>query len=125
MSNESPIQNDANGACRREYFRLRYPITRRPTLIFSRRSYQVTELSEKGLRFHDSKLRPRFAVEMGTNVIQATLVLATTTIEVSGVPARRDRDEVVLVDVAGITFQNILEEQRRLASKFRTSTLAE
>ena len=110
--------SDDSHICRRSYYRLRYPLSNRPNLYLSgegNRAYQVTELSERGLRLHDPSNSSTLRVG---HHLRATIHLPDSRIEVAAVVGRRDHDEVVLVEVEGISFGLIFEEQRRLATRF-------
>ena len=106
--------HESNHACRREYYRLRYPIRNRPVLHLSGIKFDVTEISERGFRFccHDAAVFQRGCQLVGM------LVLATHTVEVRGSMARREGQEVVVVEVEGISFKCVLDEQRRVAGHF-------
>jgi hypothetical protein len=103
--------------CRRNYYRLRYPLSHRPKLCLAGtdREYEVTELSERGLRLRCATYSASF--QLGKRVT-ATIMLPQHDVEVSGMVARRDFDEVVVVNVDGVSFRLIMAEQRRLASTF-------
>ena len=114
MSNDDPL---LSAACRREYYRLRYPSAHRPRIFLQTQEFIVTELSEKGIRFR-AKLHGDKVPFSLTSEIEGTLVLATATIHVTGVIGRRDGDELIVLDVTGVSFQRMLEEQRHLARVF-------
>lgn len=109
--------NQFEGACRREFFRLRYPLSSRPTLLIRSRTFLVAELSEKGLRLADQRGGPQFAVEPGQQ-ISGRINLPSGDVEITGKVLRRDRQEVIVADVEGISFQKLLEEQRRLIKAY-------
>lgn len=103
--------------CRRNYYRLRYPLIHRPQAEISgcHRSYEVTELSERGFRLRCTSEIDDLQPGQG---LTSTIFFPTEALEVSGVVARRHRDEVVIVEVEGVSFGLIMDEQRRLAALF-------
>ncbi|MCA9212276.1 MAG: PilZ domain-containing protein [Planctomycetales bacterium] len=101
-------------SCRRDYYRLRYPVAQRPRIFIQTHEYVITELSEKGLRFRTRYYGDNLPFKMGEEV-EGTLVLATATLHVGGTIGRQDDDETVMLDVAGVSFHRMLEEQRHLA----------
>lgn len=101
--------------CRREYYRLRYPVRNRPTLSLSNQTYHVAEISERGLRFCRRISGDEF--EVGKMLV-GKLSLSATNLEIRGRVKRRDGDEIVVVDVEGISFGCVLDEQRRIAGAY-------
>lgn len=110
MPTNSP--NPDPGRCRREFFRLRYPLTCRPSFLVDDAELPVTELSEQGMRLFDKSRRLQL-----DHALAGLLVLPARRVEVMGFVTRRDGREVVITEVAGVTFQLVMEEQRRIIQK--------
>lgn len=98
----------------RNYYRIRYPEAARPQLWVRLRCFEVTELSEQGLRI----------LAIPTDVphdepIQGTLKLyCRQTRDIQGRYDRYDPPELVLARVCGISYPDILAEQRALIRDF-------
>ena len=99
----------------RAYFRLSYPLRMRPTLILDRNQYKVSEVSECGLRF---QIKSEDCFEIG-NVIRGMITFSDGgQTGISGTIFRREKQEVVVAPLEGITFQRLVIEQRHIMSQF-------
>lgn len=102
---------------KRGYFRIDYPPQERPSLVVDGRSYEVMDLSEKGLKYrHPGPDGPRPG-----DAFSATLAFSETDrLAVGGSVLRRTGPEVVVALVPGLPFAKIISEQQRLLRKYKT-----
>lgn len=108
--------NQVNYAERRQFFRLRYPFADRPRLIVQHKVYELTEISEGGLRF-SSKQAAQFPL---AQFLTVTLSLhGGKTVDVEGHTLRIERDEVIMQLTLGIPGRVVVDEQRYLIRKYR------
>lgn len=98
--------------CRRQLFRLKYPKRMRPTLVIEARPYNVTELSEGGLKFEMGR-----AILFPTS-IEAVLHLDDEILDVSGELRTFRANEAIVINLEGVSFKRMMEEQRRVLSIF-------
>ncbi len=99
---------------RREFFRLRYPHDDVPWVAFDdNQRYPMIELSIRGIRLLSSR---RFSHRQ--RVAGTIFLEGGQTIEFSGVATRRNWEEIVIVDVDGITQAHVNREQLRLMKKY-------
>ena len=99
----------------RTFFRLRFPIAAALPFETSHGQVSVCELSEGGLRILCD-------TESGLHVgqtVQGTIVLSSgERIDVKGLAVRREKDELVITQAEGVTFQHMMNEQRNLVHRF-------
>jgi hypothetical protein len=100
---------------RRRYFRLQYPLSDRPSLSLDGHAFEVSELSEGGLKlFLDGDYR-FYAGQSIEGII--TFHDESVTI-VRGVVSRASDVEVVVVNLEGISFNRMVIEQQQLIRKY-------
>lgn len=100
---------------KRSYYRLQYPKPERPSVWFQGRSYDVTEISEGGLRIRVAggcavRLHQTFAGVLRFNDGGTTPIV--------GVVLRLDGSEIVVKLSKGISLKRMLSEQIRLRKKY-------
>lgn len=99
----------------REYFRLRFPPGAFLTLSTNSGDFDVCELSEGGLRL----------VSVDEDVFHIGQLVAGTmkfhdgsTAEVIGHAERTDHNELIVTRSEGVTFEQMMSEQRYIAQNF-------
>jgi hypothetical protein len=103
------VADDSNS---RSFYRLRYPVPERPKLLVGGETYIVTELSEGGMRIEAK------AIE---KAIDGTLLLKDgTKLKVKGIFGRTVEREMVIVELTGVSFGVLMNEQRRLLKRYLT-----
>jgi hypothetical protein len=100
---------------KRSYYRLQYPRPERPTVWFQGCCYDVTEISEGGVRIRlaggcAGRLRQTFAGVLRFNDGGTTPIV--------GVVLRWDDSEIVVKLAKGISLKRMLSEQIRLRKKY-------
>ncbi|HEY3418862.1 MAG TPA: hypothetical protein VGM23_18460 [Armatimonadota bacterium] len=110
---------DEHSRERRRFFRLPYPEGAvRPTILTLDGSFPVSEISEKGLRF----VCRRAAMFKLHQPVKATVrFLGGETCLIEGHVLRMTADAVILFLTKGIPLNKIVEEQRMLINKARSS----
>ena len=101
---------------KRQYFRLRLPGD--AALIFSSNwgEYQVTEISERGMRIVCEDGACPLALEQH---VAGTLELHDgTVLHVSGIAGRRDSQELIIWELEGFPFSAMMDEQRYMAKEY-------
>jgi hypothetical protein len=95
---------------RRAFYRLRYPETDRPSLLFDNMEFAVAELSESGGRIELKKW------QLGTGRVVTGWVRFRDGVAVSvqGTVLRTDGDEAILHLSVGVSLRRMLAEQKRL-----------
>lgn len=104
------------GAQRRQYFRLRYPKHARPIIRLEDRKFSVCESSEKGLRIMMGQMAANLYCGLQ---MKATLSLHDDNeVAVEGSILRFDDNEVVVILDKGLSFKDMVAEQRYVKQKF-------
>ena len=100
---------------RRAHYRVTYPFVERPALEIGRRTYEVVECSERGIRYAvPDRGVPPLGSELGGNI----QFRRGKSIEVAGEVARTHSGVVVLILLLQpIPFSEILAEQQYLRSR--------
>jgi hypothetical protein len=99
---------------RREYFRIRYPSVERPELELGDDRFDVVELSEGGLRV----LGDFGELESGHLVEGALRLLCGSSLKVTAAFSRIEDGEAVFDNLQGVSFAEMLNEQRYLIRKY-------
>jgi hypothetical protein len=101
---------------RRHYYRVRYPPADQPTLTIGEEKYQITQLSERGLKF----LRKE-ELDLGNEPgFRGTITFHDGEQEnIQGVVIREEEAESVALVQGGISFRRMMKEQRYLRAKYR------
>ena len=104
---------DYGGPERRRYFRLEYPPDERPELIIGKKTFQVLDISERGVRFVNDE-DARFA-----EWVKGTITFHDgVSIEVEGKIVWEHADEMgIQISIAPIPPGRVLQEQRYLIAK--------
>ena len=99
---------------RREFFRIRYPSVERPNIDIDDNRYDVAELSEGGLR-----VLGEFSDLESTQPVKARLhLLSGEAVNVTASFSRIDEGEAVFDQLEGISFGEMMNEQRYLIRKY-------
>ncbi|MHC4878239.1 MAG: PilZ domain-containing protein [Planctomycetota bacterium] len=99
---------------RREYFRVRYPEVERPIIEIDDNRYDVAELSEGGLRVLGD-----FGELESAQPVKARLhLLSGEPVKIMATFSRIDEGEAVFDQLAGISFAEMMNEQRYLIRKY-------
>lgn len=100
---------------RRTLYRIVYPLHERPTFEIGRFIYEVIDCSERGIRYG---IKDRRVPEVGTPLGGTLQFRRGVEVEITGEVLRTHEATVVLVlDAPGISFSDILAEQRYLRSR--------
>jgi len=108
------------GRQKRNYFRLQYFKPDRPIITITGKSFDVVDLSEKGIKFELPRgFKPRENARIGGTVTFPD----KTKFEIIGTILRVNATtkECVLVLEEGIPLAKMLEEQRRLIQKYKNA----
>jgi hypothetical protein len=97
----------------RAFYRIRYPVFLRPTLLIGAERFVVVDVSERGLRFLATGSGP----PPGAVVVARLSLLEMSPIEVEGTVVRREGGHVALVLARGVPFAVILDQQRLLQQR--------
>ena len=104
------------GKERRRFYRLRLPTVERLSAQVNGQPFWVLELSEGGLRVVPAD--PQNMPDLTDDVDIEISLPCGEPLRVKGRVARRDGKEVVVVDLRGVSFAEMLEQQRRLINKY-------
>lgn len=99
----------------RRYYRLRYPEVERPTVWFKGRTYEVTEVSERGVMI---LLGDGCAVRLGQLFVGVVQFRDGETTSIVGVVLRIDANKMVVKLSKGISLSRMMAEQIRLRKKY-------
>lgn len=100
---------------RRALYRIVYPIAERPVFEMGRFTYEVIDCSERGLRY---EVKDRRTPALGTPLGGRLILRRGGSVEVTGEVIRTRAGTVALaLDAPGITFADIIGEQRYLRSR--------
>jgi hypothetical protein len=99
---------DNKGENKREFYRLRYPTSCRPTLILLGKSYEVIDICEKGVKFLLGKYRE---FKPGLD-IQFTIDFHDDSLDLAGKILRVDENTAVIYLEETIPLGRIIKEQR-------------
>ncbi len=100
---------------KRSYYRLQYPKPERPTVWFRGRCYEVTEISEGGVRV---MLASGCAVRLRQTFAGVLRFKDGDTLPIVGVVLRLDDREMVVKLSKGISLKCMIAEQIRLRKKY-------
>ncbi|MBI1310876.1 hypothetical protein GC176_06170 [bacterium] len=99
---------------RRQFFRVRYPSVERPEIEIAGGRYDVVELSEGGLRVLGD-----FVELESTQQIEATLrLLSGDALAITATFSRIEEGEAIFDHLRGISFGEMMNEQRYLIRKY-------
>ena len=98
----------------RNHYRIQYPAGAKPLLETEGLQLRVTELSEGGVRVLE--LAPDLAA--GTAVAGTLALCNGERHDVTSVVGRREGEETVLVQLAGVSFGAVMREQQHLVTHF-------
>jgi hypothetical protein len=100
---------------RRAFFRINYPLVERPAFEVGRFIYEVVDCSELGLRY---EIRDRRVPMLGAQLAGKIVFRRGQEVQVAGEVIRSSGGFVVLqLDAPGVTFHEMLAEQRYLRAK--------
>jgi hypothetical protein len=100
----------------REHYRVAYPTSLRPKLLVQGHTFDVVDISERGIRFRLDKAE---APAPGFEVQGAVRFRRGETITVRGVVLRVIQGEVAAKLEEGVPLRVIMEEQRYLLDRHR------
>ncbi|MCE0493134.1 PilZ domain-containing protein [Vibrio salinus] len=105
-----------DGIQQRQYFRLRYPESARPMIRVQGKIFSVSETSEKGLRV---KMGHVASLYCGLKMKAVVSLHDDVDVIVEGSILRfDDNNEVVIKLVKGLSFKNMVSEQRYVRQRF-------
>ncbi|MCZ4294048.1 PilZ domain-containing protein [Vibrio sinaloensis] len=100
---------------KRKYYRLKYPKRARPFVKFADEMFQVTEVSEGGIRM----VMNNFTSMYKGLVVKGVLNLHDeNSVDIEGAVLRFDNDEVIIQLRVGPTFKIMVDEQRHIKNKY-------
>ena len=102
---------------RRQYHRLRYPETERPTVRINGQEFRVSEISEKGTRIYIPNSFPASTNESVTGVLWFQ---DGVNIIIKGIVQRCDENGMAVKLSKGISSRRMISEQSRLLQKYPT-----
>lgn len=100
----------------REHHRIQYPTAARPHIVIQGRSFEVIDISERGVRFR-SEEGPSFST--GDEVAGTIRFRRTDAVEVMGSVVRVGSREVAVKLDVGVPLRSVIEEQRFLREHHR------
>jgi hypothetical protein len=100
---------------KRNYYRLKYPKSERPTVWFRGCTYEVSEISEGGVRI---MLAKGCAVRLHQTFAGVLRFKDGDTTPVVGVVLRWEGDEMVVKLSQGISLKRMIAEQSRIRKKY-------
>ncbi len=100
---------------KRQYYRLRYPTYAALTLSTPLGDLSVVEISERGLRIVVEENCP---VRLGDQICGAMQLHNGDRLSIEGRAGRLDEDEMVILDIEGITFASMIEEQQFMVQNY-------
>lgn len=106
---------EVDGAQRRQYYRLKYPKKARPLMCIEDQFFQVSESSEKGIRILMNNLAHLY---YGFKLSGKVRLHDNHEVEVEGSILRFDEDEVVVQLNKGLSFRDMVAEQRHIRQKY-------
>ncbi len=95
----------------REHYRIQYPTAARPHIVIEGRSFDVIDLSERGVRFRQDE---GSSFSPGDGVAGTVRFRRTEAVEVMGSVVRVGSREVAVKLDVGVPLRTIIEEQRFL-----------
>lgn len=99
----------------RQYYRLVYPFSQMPVIIVNDDEFGVTEVSEKGLIFEFKKANKFRVGDWITGLIRFK---DGQTAKIAGRTIRINRNHIVIGQLQGLTFRNLINEQRNIFKRF-------
>ncbi len=100
---------------KRQYYRLKYPRQARPVVRFSDELFHVSEVSEKGIRVVMNRLTSLYK---GLTMKGTINFRDDQRVEVKGSVLRLDDGEFVVYLDQGLSFKQMVEEQRHIKNKY-------
>ncbi|HZE74603.1 MAG TPA: PilZ domain-containing protein [Gemmatimonadales bacterium] len=100
----------------REHYRIQYPPAARPRILIEDRSFDVIDLSERGIRF---RVEEGVTFPVGREVSGAIRFRRNEPVEVMGSVVRVAALEVAVKLDVGVPLRTIIEEQRFLREHHR------
>ncbi|MDC5707240.1 PilZ domain-containing protein [Vibrio europaeus] len=100
---------------KRQFYRLRYPKRARPFVRFGDDLFQVAEVSEGGIRMVVANSNTMYK---GLEIKGMLNLNDESRVEIEGAVLRFDRDEVIVQLRKGPTFKIMVDEQRKIRSKY-------
>lgn len=100
---------------KREFYRIRYPLSCRPRLILLDKEYEVIETSEKGVKFLHKKFHE---FQIGLTVGFTITFHDDESLDLEGKILRVDENVVVVYLSEEIPFRRIALEQRHIIDNY-------
>lgn len=108
-------KKEHSGENKREFYRVRYPVSERPVLRLEGRTYEVIDISEKGIKFF-CKQPWVFKVELE---VQFTVNFrGDEQLELEGKVLRIDGSVIIISLSEGVPLARIVQEQRYIRAKY-------
>src|SRR5690349_18924889 len=100
---------------RRNYFRIRFPVTQRPCLVVNSAHFEILELSETGAGVAAADV----TMFDSSGEFEATILFRDGTMaDVTARVHRQEADEIILRFPEGLPYSVVTAEQRRLMKLF-------
>lgn len=100
---------------RRAFYRVVYPLTARPILIIRKQTFEVIDISEKGVRF---SLEGNPVVQSDENLTAVITFHDYESITLEGKILRMENNEIALLLTRGIPYKRIVKEQQFLIKNY-------
>ncbi len=100
----------------RAHYRIQYPTAARPHIVIEGRSFDVIDLSERGVRFREDEGR---SFSSGDKVVGTVRFQRTEAVDVMGSVVRVGGREVAVKLEVGVPLRIVIEEQRFLREHHR------
>lgn len=100
----------------REHYRIQYPTAARPRIVIEGSSYEVIDISERGVRF---RIGEEVTLGVGDQILGQVRFKRTDPVIVTGRVLRIVGREVAAKLEAGVPLKAMIEEQRYLREQHR------
>jgi len=100
----------------REHYRIQYPMAARPKIVVDGRTYDVVDISERGVRF---KVTEEMTFNVGDGFSGQVRFKRSDAVRVGGKVVRIVGKEIAAKLDAGIPLKTMIEEQRYIREQHR------
>lgn len=100
---------------KRKFYRLKYPKRARPFVNLGDETFQVTEVSEGGIRMVANNFTSMYR---GLSVKGVLNLLDEDSVSIEGAVLRFEGDEVIIQLKKGPTFKIMVDQQRHIKNKY-------
>jgi c-di-GMP-binding flagellar brake protein YcgR len=115
VDNGDDLMVEVDGIQRRQYYRLKYPKKARPVMSVENQQFQICESSERGLRILMNNIANLYS---GLRLSGTVRLHSDQEISIEGSILRFDNDEVIVKLDKGLSFRDMVSEQRHIRQKY-------